>query len=64
MVRKVVADMVLGMVSSLGMVVVALAGTHQVLCHKGIMGVLAVPIVLDQKGGIPAVIALAVVGSQ
>ena len=64
MVRKVVAEMVLGMASPMGMVAVALAGTQPGLYRKGMVTVLAVPIVLDRKGGIPVVIALAVVGSQ
>lgn len=42
--------------------VFALAGTQPVLYCKGMVAVLAVPIGLDRKGDIPAVIVLAVVG--
>ncbi len=64
-VRKVVAEMVLGMMASpMGMVAVALAGSQPELYRRVMVTVLAVPIVLGRKGGIPVVIALAVVGSQ
>jgi len=64
LVRKVVAEMVLGMASPMGMVAVALAGTQPGLYHRVMVAILVVPIGLDRKGGTPAVIALAVVGSQ
>ena len=64
MVRKVVAEMVLGMASPMGMVAVALAGSQPGLYRRVMVTVLAVPIVLGRKGGIPVVIALVVVGSQ
>jgi len=65
MVRKVVAEMVLGMMaSSMGMVVVALEGCQPELYRRVMVAILVVPIGLDRKGDIPAVIALAVVGSQ
>src|SRR5215472_16164402 len=57
--RKVIAEGVRVMASSVEMVVVALAGTRQVHRRKGLMEVLAVPIGLDRKGSIPVVIALA-----
>ena len=65
MARKVVIEMVLGvMASSMGMVVVALEGCQPELYRRVMVAILVVPIGLDRKVGTPAVIALAVVGSQ
>ena len=64
MVRRMVAEMVLDMAPSMEKVVVAVAGSQLVLYRRMMMAVLAVPIGLDRRGIVPAVVAVAVVSSQ
>ena len=64
LVRRMVAEMVLGMAPSVEMAVVAVAGSQLALGRKALAAVLVVPIGLDWRDVVPAVAAVAVVSSQ
>ena len=63
MVRRMVAEMLLGMAPSME-TAVAVAGSQLALDHRLMVGVLAVPIGLDLRDVVPEVAAVAVVSSQ
>ena len=58
------AEIVLGMVPSVEMAVVAVAGSQLALDRRVMVAVLAVPIGLDLRDVVPEVAAVAVVSSQ